>query len=306
MLDLRKLLLLRELHARGTVTAVAEALAFTPSAVSQQLAQLQREAGVALTERVGRRLRLTDAGLRLVDHAEVLLARMEEAEGELQDAAGTVHGRVRLASLQTPLLSIVPPAIAALRARHPDVRVELVEMEPELSLPALALGEFDAAIAEEYDDQPRPRFDALEREPLCRDDIVLILPLDHPLAAGGGPVALADLADEGWVSPHADTQFAQTQLRSCRRLGGFEPDVRHRANDIAILIALVAAGEGVGTLPGLASAGRDGRVAVRPIAGAVLGRTIHAYARRSALGRPAIGALFTALRAAAAEAEASR
>src|SRR5688572_9170568 len=99
MLDLRKLLLLRELHARGTVAAVAEALAYTPSAVSQQLSQLQREAGVPLTERVGRRLRLTDAGLRLVGHADVLLGQLEQAEAELQEAAGTVHGRLRLASL---------------------------------------------------------------------------------------------------------------------------------------------------------------------------------------------------------------
>jgi DNA-binding transcriptional LysR family regulator len=300
MLDLRKLLLLRELHARGTVTAVARALSFTPSAVSQQLAQLQREAGVPLTERVGRRLRLTDAGLRLVEHAEVLLARAEEAEAELQDAAGTVHGRVRLASLQTPLLSLVPPALALLAGRHPQVRVELYEMEPELSLPALALGEFDAAVAEEYDEAPRPRFAELEREPLCRDDIVLILPREHPLAASGGPVALADLAGEPWVSPHPDTQFAQTQLRSCRLVGGFEPDVRHWANDIAILIALVAAGQGVGTLPGLASAERDDRIAVRPIAEGTLGRTIYAYARRSATGRPAIRALFAALRETAA------
>jgi DNA-binding transcriptional LysR family regulator len=302
MLDLRKLLLLRELHARGTVTAVADALAFTPSAVSQQLAQLQREAGVPLTERVGRRLRLTDAGLRLVAHADVLLARVEEAEAELQDATGAVHGRVRLASLQTPLLSIVPPALAALRASHPGVRVELVEMEPELSLPALALGEFDAAIAEEYDDAPRPRFDALQREPLCRDDVVLVLPREHPLARGGGAVELAALSSEAWVSPHDDTQFAQHQLRSCRMIGGFEPDVRHRANDIAILVALIAAGEGVGTLPGLADAGRDPRVAVREIAGAAPARTVYAYARRSAAGRPAIAALFAALREAGAAA----
>src|SRR3712207_9479707 len=117
MLDLRKLLLLRELHARGTIAAVAEALAYTPSAVSQQLAQLQREAGVPLTERVGRRLRLTDAGLRLADHADVLLARVEAAEAELQEAVGGAHGRIRLPEPETPLLSPWPPAIVSLAAR---------------------------------------------------------------------------------------------------------------------------------------------------------------------------------------------
>jgi DNA-binding transcriptional LysR family regulator len=296
MLDLRKLLLLRELHARGTVAAVAEALSYTPSAVSQQLAQLQREAGVPLTERVGRRLRLTDAGLRLVGHADVLLGQLEQAEAELQEAAGSVHGRLRLASLQTPLLSLVPPALDVLAQRHPEVRVELIEMEPEQSLPAVTLGELDVAIAEEYDDAPRRRFPELEREELCRDTIGVALPRDHPLAASGEPLALSDLAGEAWLSAHADTQFAQTQLRSCRLIGGFEPDVRHWANDIAILMALVAAGQGIVLLPGLTDAGRDERIAVRPIADADLGRTIYAFSRRTATGRPSVRALVEALR----------
>src|SRR5688572_5973022 len=203
MLDLRKLLLLRELHARGTIAAVAEALAYTPSAVSQQLAQLQREAGVPLTERVGRRLRLTDAGLRLVDHAGVLLGRLEEAEAELQYATGVVQGRVKLASLQTPLLSLVPAALERVTAGYPDVRVELFEMEPEQSLPALALGEYDVAVAEEYDGDPRRRLPELAREELCRDPIHVILPRDHP-AAGGDAVQLADLAEEPWLSAHPE------------------------------------------------------------------------------------------------------
>src|SRR4051812_23391616 len=129
MIDVRKLRLLRELRARGTVGAVAEALSFTPSAVSQQLAQLQREAGVPLTERVGRRLRLTDAGHRLADHAEALLERLEVAESELQSAAGAVRGPLRVAALQTPLMSIVPAALRLLRERHPGLRIELSELE---------------------------------------------------------------------------------------------------------------------------------------------------------------------------------
>src|SRR3954454_22848599 len=151
MIDVRKLRLLRELHARGTVAAVADALAYSPSGVSQQLAQLQREAGVPLTERVGRRLRLTDAGLRLVEHADVLLAQLELAEAELQETAGVVRGRVRMGALQTPMLHLVPEALAALRDRHRAVRVELLEAEAEESLPAVALGELDVAVAEEYD-----------------------------------------------------------------------------------------------------------------------------------------------------------
>jgi DNA-binding transcriptional LysR family regulator len=248
---------------------------------------------------VGRRLRLTDAGRRLVEHADVLIARVEEAEAELQAAAGAVHGRLRIASLQTPMLSLVPPAVQALTAEHPDLRVELVEMEPEQALPALALGEFDLVVAEEYDDAPRRRLPELEREQLCRDDIVVVLPSDHPLAAGDGPVDLRDLAGATWLSPHPDTQFAASQLRTCRLVGGFEPDIRHWANDIAIIVALVAAGQGVSLLPGMARAERDERIAVRPVAGADLGRTIFAFTRRSATDRPAVRALVDALRAVA-------
>ena len=297
MLDLRKLLVLRELHARGTVAAVAEALAFTPSAVSQQLAQLQREAGVALTERVGRRLQLTDAGLRLVEHADALVARVEAAEAELQAAAGAVYGRLRIASLQTAMLSLVAPAIPELTARHPRLRVELVEMEPEQALPALALGELDLVVGEEYDDAPRPRYPDLEREELCRDGLVVVLPAGHPAAMDGGPVELADLAGEVWLSPHRDTQFARSQLRTCRLAGGFEPDIRHWANDMAILVALVAVGQGVCLLPVLAHADRDPRVIVRPPAGIELARTIFAFTRGSATGRPAVRELVDALRA---------
>src|SRR5437764_294424 len=185
MIDLRRLLLLRELHARRTVAAVAEALAYSPSAVSQGLAALQREAGVRLTERVGRRLQLTEAGLRLVEHADALLERLEVAEAELQAAAGVVAGRVRVGALQTPLLSLVPPAIIALGERHPGLRVELQELEPEVSLPAVALGELEVAVAEEYDQAPRAIPRGLRREQLCRDPVRVVLPADHPLARGG-------------------------------------------------------------------------------------------------------------------------
>jgi DNA-binding transcriptional LysR family regulator len=189
----------------------------------------------------------------------------------------------------------VPPALELLGARHPDVRVELYEMEPEHSLPALALGEFDLVIAEEYDDVPRPRHPALEREPLCRDGIVLVLPRAHPAAAHGGPVDLAALAGEAWLSPHAGTQFAQTSCARAAWVGGFEPDLKHSANDIAILIALVAAGQGVGMLPGLAKAERDERVAVRPVAGrSWAGRSTRTPPQRDAPPRAARGGRRTA------------
>ena len=301
MIDLRRLLLLRELHARGTVSAVAEALAYSPSAVSQSLAALQREAGVPLTERVGRRLWLTEAGLRLVEHADVLLARLEIAEAELQAAAQLVAGRLRLGALQTPSLSLVPSALAALAQRHPALRVELLEIEPEQSLPAVALGELDVAIAEEYEHALRAVPPSLEREELCRDEILVVLPADHPLAESGEPVRLAALAGEPWISGHPETGWADMLSGACRRLGGFEPDVRHRANDVAIMLAVIGAGQAVGLLPRLGhQPGRPG-VAARRIAEADLARTIYAFHRRSTAARPAVRALVDALRAASAE-----
>jgi DNA-binding transcriptional LysR family regulator len=301
MIDVRRLRLLRELHARGTVAAVAEAVAYSPSAVSQALAALEREAGVQLTERVGRRLRLTEAGLRLVEHAGALLERLEIAEAELQAAAGLVAGRLRLGALQTPSVALVPPALNALAERHPALRVELIEAEPEQSLPAVALGELDVAIAEEYQHAPRAVPPALEREELCRDEILLALPPAHPLARRGDPVSLPELAGETWVSSHTETGWAAMVEGACRRIGGFEPDVRHRANDVWIMASLVAAGHGVALMPrlGHAPAGRD--VAVRRVAGAELHRTIYAFHRRSTAARPAVRALVDALRAAAGD-----
>src|SRR3954468_19392083 len=143
MLDLRRLRLLRELNERGTIAAVADALQFTPSAVSQQLAQLEREAGVRLLERVGRGVRLTDAALVLVEHADALLERAALAEADLAAASGTVAGRGRMAGFESVLLRIVLPAMAKLAEDAPRLRCEVVESEPEESLPALARGDVD-------------------------------------------------------------------------------------------------------------------------------------------------------------------
>src|SRR3954447_484569 len=198
MLDLRRLRLLRELRERGTIAAVADALSYTPSAVSQQLSVLEREAGVPLLERVGRGVRLTDAAHRLADHADSVLARLEQAEAELAAASGAVHGRVRVTAFQTAARSLVAPVMRPLADRHEGLRIELLEEEAEWSLPLLRAGDVDVVVAEEYRSVPRPHEAALERVELGHDDIVLALPRDHPAAADGGPVPLRRLADETW------------------------------------------------------------------------------------------------------------
>src|SRR4051794_7880784 len=148
MLDLRRLRLLRELRERGTIAAVADALAYTPSAVSQQLTQLEREAGVPLLERVGRGVRLTDAAHRRAEHTDSILARLERAEGELAAATGAVHGRVRVAAFQPAARSLVAPVMRPLADRHVGLRVELLEQEAEEGLPQLCSGDVDVVVAE--------------------------------------------------------------------------------------------------------------------------------------------------------------
>jgi DNA-binding transcriptional LysR family regulator len=299
MLDVRRLRLLRELHARGTVTAVAEALAYSPSAVSQQLATLEREAGVRLVERNGRRLRLTDAGRGLVEHADVVIARLELAEAELAAAAGDeVMGRVRVGAFQTAASGLVLPLLRTLSPAYPRLRLELVEMEAEQALELLPRGEVDIVVAEEYDYAPRSREPSLSFRDVCRDPLVLVLPAEHRLCvADRETVPLAALAHEAWAVPRSGTLFDDALGRACRALGGFEPDRRHRSNDLAVLEQLVAAGEAVALMPSLGRPGRSPGVAVRRVAEAPLDRRIFLAARRGSTGRPAIQAVARALRA---------
>src|ERR671917_1580116 len=176
MLDLRRLRLLRELHSRGTIAAVADALQYTPSAVSQQLAILEREAGVPLLERAGRGVRLTDPALVLVEHAEALLERAARAESDLAAAAGSITGRARIAGFQSVILRLALPAMQALANSAPRLRAELVESEPEDALPALALGDIDFVLGDEWHHQPRPLPAGLERAELLSDRVLLVLP----------------------------------------------------------------------------------------------------------------------------------
>ena len=302
MFDLHRLRLLHELHARGTIAAVAQALRFTPSAVSQQLAVLEREAGVPLLERAGRGVRLTDAALVLVRHADVLLERAELAQAELAAAAGKVTGRARVASFQSVALRLAIPVLRGLAREAPDLRCELVEAEPEQSLPALALGDVDLVLADEWRHQPRARPHGVDREDLCRDPVSIVLPADHPAARRyAGAVPLAELAGEAWTTGHHGTAWEELINRTCRELGGFDPDICHRTNDAVLSLALIAQGQAVTLLPALVRADGDPGVAVRDIAEGSVYRTIFAATRATDASRPSVRALLAAVRTAARE-----
>ena len=300
MLDLRRLRLLHELHARGTVAAVADALQFTPSAVSQQLAVLEREAGVTLLERAGRGVRLTDAALVLVGHAEALLDRAERAEAELAAAAGDVAGRARIAAFQSVAMRLAAPAMHALAEQAPRLRCELVEAEPEWALPALALGDVDLVVADEWAHAPHARPAGLDRHDLHRDPVRVVLPAGHELARRHAEaVPLAELAGAVWTTGHEGTAWAEMTARTCRALGGFDPDLRHRTNDSVLGLELVAQGLAVTLLPEFVAPGARPGVAVRAIAGGDVHRTIFAATRTADARRPSLRALLTAIGATA-------
>jgi DNA-binding transcriptional LysR family regulator len=300
MLDLRRLRLLRELHARGTIAAVADALQYTPSAVSQQLAQLERETGVRLLERAGRGVRLTDPALVLVEHAEALLARAELAEAELAAAAGTVSGRGRIAGFQSVALRLALPAMEALAASAPRLRCEFVEAEPEQALPALALGDVDFVLGDEWQHQPWRLPAGLERHALLTDPVRLVLPARHPAARRHREAApLAELADAAWSTSHAAMAWEGVIQRTCRELGGFDPDIRHRTNDATVSLALVARGLAVTMLPELALPTQRSGIALRRIGEGDVHRAIVAVTRAADAARPSTQALLAAVRAAA-------
>jgi DNA-binding transcriptional LysR family regulator len=297
MLDVRRLRVLRELAARGTIAATADALGYTPPAVSQQLAALEREAGVTLLERNGRKRRLTPAGEELVARTEAVLNALEAAEAAVERVTTQVAGTVRLAAINSIHNRLLPVALGELARRHPDLRLSTRELEPSESLPALKLGELDLALAAEYDFAPIEADPTLERHVLADDPNRLAVPASHPAAgAPPGNVPIEELAGERWIAGREGTFCHATVVHTCRRAGA-EPLIAHRTNDFDVSYALVAAGAGVAIVPDLAGPPPPGVALVEP-AGGLPGRRLFAAVRTGAADRPAVAAVLTALGAA--------
>jgi DNA-binding transcriptional LysR family regulator len=273
MLDVRRMRVLREVAERGSIAAAAQALTFTPSAVSQQIATLEREAGVALVERGPRSIRLTPAGRALVEHTEGILASLKAAEAEIQAIAGVRGGMLRLASFPTAYATIMPAAIAEFRERHPGVELTLTETDPLAGLARLKSGELDLALLYEYDYVPLPEDDSVERIPLTDDAIRVLLPHGHR-AAKRRAVPLDALADEYWITSTARSSCHEFVARSCRA-SGFEPHVGFESDDHGVWQGLVAAGVGVALAPDLALENLHPGVVARPVALHPLKRRIY-------------------------------
>jgi DNA-binding transcriptional LysR family regulator len=241
MLDVRRMRVLREVAVRGSFSAAAEALSFTQSAVSQQIAALEREAGTTLVQRSARGVKLTDAGEAVVRHAEAIMARLAEAEAELEAIAGLRGGRLRLAAFESAGSTLMPLAIAAFRERHPAVELSMSLAEPEDSVPMLRSGELDVALV--FDSGAVPEADGIDRRHLLQDPMYLALPRDHPLAHRRR-VRLEDLAGEAWVAGAADCECNRLLSRACA-MAGYQPRIAFETDDYTAMQGFVAAGVGV-------------------------------------------------------------
>lgn len=285
MFDLRRLRMLHELALRGTIAEVAANLAYSPSTVSQQLSILEREAGVALLEPDGRRVRLTAHGRQLAEHAARALELDEAARAALSAHGGLEP--VRMAAMPTAAQTIVPAALTLLAERMPRLRVEVSELAPEEGLFELAARRFDLVIAEQYPGHTRERRDGVKHELLGRDPIRIVLP------PGEEPVGLGRLRDRAWVMEPPGTAARQWAVQQCRA-AGFEPDVRFEATDLTAHVRLVAAGHAVGMLPDLIWGDRPPEVTVAPLPGDPV-REVFTAVRRVAREADGIRAVRSAL-----------
>jgi DNA-binding transcriptional LysR family regulator len=241
MLDVHRLRLLRELSHRGTIAAVAQALSFTPSAVSQQLSTLEREAGVPLLTRTGRRVSLTPAGQNLVGHTEAVLEQLTRAEAELARARAGPAGTVRIGSYPTAARAVIPAALAALSRDHPLLEPRITELDPAVVPAALRAGDLDIALIHEYDFVPTTGEPGLSSRELFTEPLYLAAP---------APGSIGDHRRSPWIVSPPGTLCRTMAERACEA-AGFSPRVRHEADDFATVLALVALGQGVAIIPHL-------------------------------------------------------
>ena len=293
MLDVRRLKVLREVAAQGSFSAAADSLTYTQSAVSQQIAALEREAGTKLVERSSRGVRLTDAGRALVGHADVILARLDDAEAELEAIAGLRGGRLRLAAFPSAGATIMPEAIARFRERHPAVDLTLEPAEPGPALALLRSGQIDLALDMLAPGGPRAD-DGIDRVHLLDDPMYVALPRRHPLADKRN-LRIEELAHESWIlGTLGACPDASIFLRLCAR-SGFEPKIAFTSDDYNAVQGFVAAGVGASLIPDLALISLRDDIVVRSLLPAPPARRIYAATLHGSFVSPAKQAMLDTL-----------
>lgn len=296
MIELRHLRLLCEIAQSGSYSAAARALGYTQPAISQQMRVLERSAGTPLVTRVGRRMRLTEAGAALARRAEGILSSVAAAEDELAGIAGLRAGRVRLIAFPSGSATLVPAAIARLTGGHPGIRVSLTEAEPPEAMRALRGGEADIALTFAYGDDGEEPDGDLSEIPLLDDPLYAILPDAHRLA-GRTSVTIGDLAAEAWI---AGCERCRGNLLRLCDAHGFEPDIAFATDDAVAVQSLVAAGLGVALLPGLVlSVSRNAGTVAVPVTPQPR-RRVSAVVWPDSRTVPAVAAMLDALRQIAA------
>ncbi|GAB2751007.1 LysR family transcriptional regulator [Salinifilum aidingensis] len=298
MLDVRRLRLLRELASRGTIAAVAEACSLTPSAVSQQLSQLQREVGAPLLLRDGRRVLLTEAAQVLVSHTERVLAELEAARASVAALSGSVAGSVRLGAFATAASALVPPALTSCHRDHPDLRVVLEEWETPDGIDALKAGSIDVLLTYEYNLLPAIDDPGVELTPLLTESLLATVPPAFDIPPG--QLRLEALRDEHWIAPRSDTALRTTLERACG-LVGFAPELEHTSDDYTVVLSLVSAGLGVSLVPQLATERLSSAVRLLSVIEPLLSRKVSVAVRAGTSGVPSLAVLISALREAATQ-----
>jgi DNA-binding transcriptional LysR family regulator len=296
MLDLERLRALHAVATHGSVRAAADALHVTTSAVSQQVAKLERETGQKLFERNGRGVRLTDAAELLVGHAGRILSLVEEAQSDLEAHRGAVVGELTVSSFPTAIRGLGPGMLALLRYRHPQLRILLSEADPTECVPRALRGDLDLAIVQDWDNDPLSLPEGLARGMICEDVADAALPAGHPLA-DRDDIGLKELAGDRWISSTAGS-ICHEWLTYTLRSAGLEPRIDHSAYEYATQLALVGAGAGVSILPRLGRCDVPEEVRIVPLRPPLV-RRIYAVWRAEAARRPAIRAALDALREAA-------
>ena len=287
MFDLARLRVLHTVACHGTLAAAAAALHLTPSAISQQMSKLEREAGCRLVERQGRRLRLTEEGLALATHAQRILAAVAEAEADLDERRGQVLGTLSVGAFATAVRGLLPDVLVACRERFPRLEVRLREVEPPQASAQVAAGDLDLAVAQDWTNVPIALPDRLRTKDIGMDPADVALPADHPLACRSR-VALAALRDERWIASTHGT-ICHDWLTTTLRAAGHEPDIVHHAAEFPTQLALVAAGLGIAVVPRLAADAVPPGVVLVPVEPSLC-RRIFAVWREEAARRPSVRA----------------
>lgn len=279
----------------GSISAAAQSLGYTASAVSQSVATLEREAGTALLEKAGRGVRPTQAGVLLAEHAEAVVARITEAEAALAALRAGQSGTLRLATFATAGASLVPQALARFRGAHRAVELDLAVVETDEALTGIRSARFDVALIAVEPGSPLPPDDGMAISHLLDDPYRPVVPRDHHLAARR-TLALGDLADEPWVVTASDYCNGRAVITDACARAGFSPSFTIEADEFATAIGFVNAGLGVALLPALALSSLPDGVRVRQLKGEAPVRRVYAVTRPEAVSQTAVRSMLDALR----------